>query len=161
MDHSFEAAREWTGARRGPTQSYEGYARDFTITAPGHPPLPGNAPPAFHGDGSGYNPEELLLAALMACHMLTYLGRCARSGVLVVGYSDRGAATLGARDGRTQVVDVLLRPRVTVAKGQDVAKALAFHEAAARACFIANSVNFPVRHEPEVVEGMVLGSTRL
>lgn len=150
--HRFTATLEWTGSAKGPTLSAEGFARDFRAAAGGHPPIMGDAPPAFHGNGAGYNPEELLLIALAACHMLSYLFLCGRGGIAVLGYRDEPAAALGRKDGRTQLVEALLRPRVTVARGADLAKAERLHAAAARGCFIANSVNFPVRHEPAIVE---------
>lgn len=150
--HRFEARLVWTGAATGPTAKPETFARDFRAEAGGHPPIHGNAPPAFHGDGSGYNPEELLLIALSSCHMLSYLFLCARGGIAVVDYRDEPHALLGRKDGRTQVVEVQLRPHVTIAPGSDRTKAERLHAPAARGCFIANSVNFPVHHVATIGE---------
>lgn len=150
--HRFEARLVWTGAAKGPTANPETFARDFRAEVGSRPPILGNAPPAFHGDGSGYNPEELLLIALSACHMLSYLFLCARGGIAVVDYRDEPHGLLGRRDGRTQVIEARLRPRVTIARGGDRAKAERLHAPAARGCFIANSVNFPVLHEAIAVE---------
>ena len=96
------------------------------------------------------NPEELLLGALSSCHMLSYLAVCARAGAVVHSYEDAAIGTLARRDGRVRFVDVLLRPRVELELGSDIEKAMALHEKAHSICVIVNSVNFPVRHEPEV-----------
>jgi organic hydroperoxide reductase OsmC/OhrA len=111
----------------------------------------GSADPVFRGDASLYNPEELLVASLSSCHLLSYLAECARAGVHVVAYEDDAAGVMTVKDGKVRFTDVLLRLRVTVAKGTDIEKARALHDKAHGECFIANSVNFPVRHEATIV----------
>lgn len=56
------------------------------------------------------------------------------------------------KDGGGRFTEVLLAPRVTVQKGADLTIAKQLHEKAHHLCFIANSVNFPVRCEPEILE---------
>src|SRR5581483_999357 len=96
---------------------------------------------------------EMLVASLSACHLLSYLAECARGGVHVLSYSDEASGTMAVKDGRMRIVDVLLRPRVVIARGSDLERARYLHERAHEECFIANSVNFPVRHEPVVSFG--------
>lgn len=115
----------------------------------GKPDLPGSSAPEFRGDGARWNPEELLVAALSQCHMLWYLHLCADGGVEVTGYLDEPEGTMEETpDGSGRFLEVVLRPRVTVAESAMVEPATAAHAGAHRRCFIANSVNFPVRHEP-------------
>jgi organic hydroperoxide reductase OsmC/OhrA len=140
----------WTGGASGPTRSVESYSREFQTEFEGKPPLRGSADPAFHGDPSLYNPEDLLLSAVSACHMLSYLAVCAHAGIVVLEYEGTADATLARRDGRVRFVDVLLRPKVVLEPGSDIEKARALHEKAHNICVIVNSVNFPVRHEAEV-----------
>ena len=109
----------------------------------------GSADPHFRGDGSLYNPEELLVVALSTCHLLSYLALCARAGVHVVAYEDDAQGTM-THDGQGRFTDVLLRPRVTVATGTNLDRAQQLHDVAHAECYIANSVNFPVRHEPTI-----------
>ncbi len=120
------------------------------LTFPGKPPLSGSADPAFRGDGTRYNPEELIVASLSACHMLWYLHLAAVAGVTVVDYVDAAEGVLEtADDGSGRFTEVILHPVVTIARGSvDTARRL--HVDAHRFCFIANSVNFPVRHEPSI-----------
>ena len=128
-------------------------SRDNTLGAQGHPDVPGALPPALGGHDRGYSPEDLLILALSECHLLTYLALAQRRGLAVKRYEDRATGRLGKNaNGQTQMVEVVLHPRVTVAKGTDVAAAQALHDRAHHHCFIANSVNFAVRHEPETVE---------
>ena len=148
-EHHFAAHLVWTGAAQGPTSSYEAYSRDYRAVVEGKPPLEGSADPVFRGDAGRYNPEDLLVMSLSACHMLSYLHLCARAGIEVVAYEDRASGTMAIKDKRMRFVDVLLAPKVTIAKG-DPAKAAALHEQAHGACFIANSVNFPVRHDATI-----------
>ena len=154
-EHRYETVVEWTGNTGTGTSAYRAYERRHEITAPGtgKPPIPGSSDPAFRGDATRWNPEELLLAALSACHKLSYLHLCATAGVIVVGYVDRAEGVMaedGAGGGR--FLRAVLRPVVTVSPGSDLALAHALHERAHALCFIASSVNFPVTHEAEVRE---------
>jgi len=140
----------WSGGALGPTESVETYSREFRAEIDGKPPLRGSADPAFHGDPTLYNPEDLLMIALSSCHMLSYLAVCAHAGITVVFYEDSAVGTLARRDGRVKFIDVLLRPKVVLEDGSDIARAEALHEKAHNICVIVNSVNFPVRHEAEI-----------
>ena len=153
--HTYTCALTWIGNTGQGTASYGAYSRDHVYSAPGKPDVPGSSDPAFRGDASRYNPEELLVASLASCHMLWYLHLCAVARVTVVAYRDEPTGTImDEADGSGRFTSVTLRPRVTVAKGSDAAKARELHEPAHAKCFIANSVNFPVGCEPDIaVEG--------
>jgi organic hydroperoxide reductase OsmC/OhrA len=147
--HRYEATVVWTGNQGAGTASYRGYARTHEISAPGKPAIPGSSDAAFRGDAARYNPEDLLVASLSACHMLWYLHLCADAGVVVTSYEDRAEGTMAeTEEGAGRFTAVVLRPRVTLKAGADLALAASLHERAHALCFIANSVNFPVRHEP-------------
>ena len=148
--HRYEVRVAWTGNLGAGTTSYGGYGREHRIDVDGKPPLLGSSDPAFRGDASRYNPEELLVAALSACHLLWYLHLCADAGIDVAAYEDRASGELDvARETGGRFVSVTLRPRVRIRAGAPE-RAAALHDEAHRRCFIANSVNFPVRHEPVV-----------
>lgn len=149
--HEYRARLFWTGAGQGPTTDYRGYSRDYRIEIAGKPPLDGSADPTFHGDPARHNPEDLLLAALSGCHLLTYLALCARAGISVAAYEDSASGTMVLEGGGGHFTEVVLRPRVTLAAGADAAEARRLHAVAHGDCFIAASVNFPVRNEPEIV----------
>jgi organic hydroperoxide reductase OsmC/OhrA len=139
----------WSGASRGPTKTYAAYSREHTIEAGGKPALTGSADPAFRGDASLYNPEELLLASLSACHLLTYLALCSLEGIGVVSYVDDASATMTETDGAGRFVEAVLRPQVEI-DDERVERAMVLHDDARTQCFVANSVNFPVEHQPVI-----------
>lgn len=152
--HGYRARIEWTGARGHGTTSYRAYGREHRIAIAGKPDLLGSSDPAFRGDASRHNPEELLLAAVSACHMLWYLHLAAEAGVVVTAYADDAEGEMAIEaDGAGQFTSVTLRPSVALAPGGDSALAGALHEAAHAKCFVARSVNFPIAILPSVSIG--------
>ena len=148
--HTYRTDLRWTGNRGTGTSGYTAYDRNYLVTSAGKAPIVGSSAPEFRGNPDHYNPEELLVAALSACHMLWYLHLCSDTGITVVEYSDsaEGSMHLDA-DGSGRFTLVTLRPRVTIRTGSlDQARRL--HDRAHAMCFIANSVKFPVRHEPTI-----------
>ena len=155
-DHAYTVTVTWTGNRGTGTSAYREYDRAHEVSALGKPVLPGSSDPAFQGDRARYNPEEMLVASLSSCHMLWYLHLCSEAGIRVLEYVDCAEGVMQeARTGEGRFVEVVLQPDVLLAPGADRLRARALHEDAHRKCFIANSVNFLVRHDPliRVAEG--------
>lgn len=150
QDPVFAGALVWTGAA---TQRDGALAlgRRYTLEFPGKAPIEGASPAAFKGDDAFHNPETLMVASLAACHHLTYLAVCERAGIALAAYTDLPAGRLGMKDGKMRMVEVVLRPRVVVQDASQVDTARAAHDKAHAHCFMANSVNFEVRVEPEIV----------
>ena len=148
-DHSYTVTITWTGNTGQGTVAYRSYERAHEVTVRGKPVIPASADPAFRGDRTRYNPEEMLVASLSSCHMLWYLHLCSIEGIVVEAYQDvaEGVMTEDA-DGGGRFTEVVLQPEVTLAPGVDAGRARALHADAHAKCFVANSVNFPVRHEP-------------
>ena len=148
-EHHYEIDVTWTGNNGTGTSADKAYSRNHEIAAQGKTMLPGSSDPAFRGDRTRYNPEELLVAALSACHMLAYLHLCADAGVVVTGYVDRARGVMKeTEDGGGHFIEVVLRPEVTVNNENERERAMRLHDDAHHHCFIASSVNFPVRCEP-------------
>ena len=149
--HHYEVSLEWTGDRGSGTSGYASYDRAHVLSAPGRPDISGSSDPHFRGDPARWNPEQLLLASLSACHQLWYLHLCSVNRVTVLAYRDRATGDMAEHaDGSGEFVRVVLRPEVTIAGGCDTDTALRLHHEAARLCFVARSINFPVVHEPSV-----------
>jgi organic hydroperoxide reductase OsmC/OhrA len=146
-EHHYRLDLTWAGAEHGPTSSYQTYSREYLVSIEGKPPLKGSADPLFRGDSSLHNPEDLLVAALASCHMLSFLAVASRAGVSVLAYTDAAEGTMKFEAGQGQFSAVALHPRVVVAAGTDVTQVHRLHEQAHESCFIARSVNFPVTHE--------------
>ncbi len=148
IQHSYEVAVEWQGNRGTGTSDYRSYGREHLITAAGKPDISGSADRAFRGDTERWNPEELLLAALSQCHLLSYLHVAASHGIVVTAYSDAASGVMEQTGGGGgHFVSATLRPVVTISAG-DPELAQRLHQEANAQCFIAASVNFPVHHEP-------------
>lgn len=150
--HHYTADIIWTGAGIEGTKTYKTYTRDYNIEAAGKPPILGSSDPAFLGDPVRYNPEDMLVASVSACHMLWYLHLCAVNGVVVTAYHDsaEGEMSEGA-GGAGKFERITLRPRITITADSDADKAASLHTVAHEKCFIANSLNCPVGCEPEIV----------
>lgn len=150
-EHRYLVRSEWTGNRGTGTSGYRDYDRSVSLAVSGKPALAASSDKPFRGDPAKWNPEDLLVAALSQCHLLSYLHACVQAGVVVVSYTDEAAGVM-AEDGRGGGAfrEVVLRPAVVVADISMVGAAEAAHEQAHQWCFIANSVNFPVRIEAVV-----------
>jgi organic hydroperoxide reductase OsmC/OhrA len=153
--HEYKTTLCWTGNLGTGTSHYTAYGRDHEVAGPGKASIiEGSSDKAFRGDGSRYNPEELLVASLSQCHLLWYLHLCAVNEVVVEAYEDAASGTmLEESDGSGQFTQVVLRPLVTVSYECDLERAKELHHEAGRLCFIARSVKFPVLHEPSVLRG--------
>ncbi|HST66313.1 MAG TPA: OsmC family protein [Mycobacteriales bacterium] len=146
--HAYAVEVEWTGNTGAGTADYRSYRRTCVVRADGKPELAGSADPHFRGDADRWNPEELLVAALSQCHLLSFLHAAAAAGVVVVSYADAATGSMQTAGNGGRMTEVVLHPVVTVATPSMVDRVAALHETAHRDCFIAASVNFPVRHEP-------------
>ena len=146
--HLYALDLHWQGDH---TRTYESYTREHHVHIAGKPVLISTADPMFRGNAAQHNPEDLLLAALSGCHLLTYLALCARARINVLSYRDRAEGTLAlTKDGGGHFTEVALRPEVVVADSSMLEKARFFHGEVHKYCFIARSVNFPVRCEAVV-----------
>ena len=150
VDHHYQVSVSWSGNRGDGTSSYRSYGREHEVSAEGKVTLQGSADRAFRGDPDRWNPEELLVAALSQCHLLSYLHVCSVNDVVVTAYDDQAEGTMTTSGGGGRFSEVTLHPRVMVASTDMMDRAIELHEDAHEACFIASSVNFPVHHEPMV-----------
>jgi organic hydroperoxide reductase OsmC/OhrA len=151
-EHRYELFVRWTGGRSIGTTGYRDYDRAHEVSAAGKSTIAGSSDPAFRGEAERWNPEELLVASLSQCHLLWYLHLATTAGIVVLEYQDDPVGTMAENpDGSGQFSNVLLRPRVCVSEPAMVERAQALHEQVDAFCFIARSVNFPVRHQAVTV----------
>ena len=139
--HTYSIRVDWTGNQGTGTSAYRAYSRAHEISAQGKTAIAGSSDPVFRGDAARWNPAELLIAALSACHQLWYLHLCADAGIVVVAYSDDASGVeIEQADGTGQFESVTLQPHAKLAAGSDENIARGLHDAAAEKCFIARSV---------------------
>jgi organic hydroperoxide reductase OsmC/OhrA len=142
---AFTCTIEWSGDM--PAADLATYGRNYTIVSDAHSAIEGSAPAAYGGAADRYNPEELMLASLSSCHLLTFLAVASRAKVRITGYRAQGHGQLAMKDGKVRFVNATLTPQVTVALAEDLSKLPALHQKAHANCFMSNSVNFPVAVE--------------
>ncbi len=149
-EHNYNITITWTGNKGTGTSNYQAYERSHTIAIDGKPEILGSSDPNFQGDKSKYNPEELLVASLSSCHMLWYLHLCAEAKIVVLNYIDNATGTMvETTNGGGHFTEVTLKPVVTLSENSMLKEALRLHQKANELCFIANSVKFPVHHQPQ------------
>ena len=151
--HHYRTTLKWIGNTGTGTSAYTEYKRDYVVSSSGKPDIPGSADAVFRGDNTRWNPEDLLVASVSACHKLWYLHLCAVNNVIVTAYEDEAEGEMQEdkeRGGSFKKIE--LRPRVTISTESDASVALDLHHKAHELCFIANSVNFPVSCEAEIVK---------
>jgi len=148
-DHFYKATVTWRGNQGTGTSAYRAYSRNHEITVEGKPTIPASSDPHFRGDKERYNPEEMLVASISSCHMLWYLHLCSEAGVVVVNYIDNATGIMAeTADGSGRFTEITLHPAITVSDPSMIDKANSLHHKANQLCFIANSVNFPILHQP-------------
>ncbi len=153
--HEYHITNRWTGNLGTGTSNYRAYSRNHELTSAGKSAaIPGSSDPIFRGDPSRYNPEELMLAALSACHMLWVLHLCADAGIVITEYTDEAVGDMVEHpDGSGEFTRVTLRPHMVITAADRIADAVAVHARAHQLCAMARSVNFQVEHEPVVTAG--------
>lgn len=145
--HHYKATVVWTGNKGIGTTNYQSYEREHIISIEKKRDILGSSDPDFRGDNTKHNPEELLVSSLSACHMLWYLHLCAQAGVIVTDYTDKATGVMNeTENGGGHFTEVILNPVVIVKEGSMIQAAKELHKKANELCFIANSVNFPVKH---------------
>lgn len=153
--HQYQVNITWTGNQGSGTSSATAYGREHLVRISGKPDIVGTSDPAFKGDPSKHNPEDLLVVAISASHMLSYLRLCAVSGVIVTGYTDNATGMMQVHSGSGKFgggkfEEVLLNPVVEIKSDSDKEKALKLHEKAHQYCIISSSINFPVKWSPKI-----------
>ena len=150
--HTYKATIKWTGNKGTGTNDYRQYERSHSVLIDGKPEILASSDAPFRGDVTKHNPEDFLMSALSSCHMLWYLHLCADAGVVVMDYTDNATGIMAeVPTGGGHFTEVMLNPVVTVTDSSMIDKANELHDKAHEKCFIANSVNFKVAHNPTCI----------
>lgn len=152
MSHKYSMLLVWTGNKGEGTATYRGYDRSFTVSIDKKEDFKGSSDPKFRGDPTKYNPEDMLVAALSSCHMLSYLHQCAANGIVATEYKDDAVGTMEeTKEGGGFFTEVVLNITVKITDISKKSLAEKLHHNANQLCFIAQSVNFPVRHNVTII----------
>ncbi len=146
-EHHYKSTTLWTGAGDKGTKTYQTYQRTFDILIDGKPTIKGSSDPAFLGNPECHNPEDMFVASVSSCHMLWFLHLCSMKGVMVKAYKDQAEGFMTEEaSGKGYFTGITLNPQATLSNKTDVEKAQKAHHEANEKCFIANSLNFKVKH---------------
>jgi organic hydroperoxide reductase OsmC/OhrA len=135
----YKAKTTWSSARRG------------TLSAAGKPDIVVGSPPEFKGGPDVWAPEELLVASLNTCLMLTFLTLAQARGLTPAGYESEAEGLLENVEGKYRITEVTVRPRVTLSREADLEPARKIMEGVEAQCFISNSISAKVKLAPEFV----------
>jgi organic hydroperoxide reductase OsmC/OhrA len=151
-EHHYHVKLSWTDENGKGTTSYTDYSRNHQVNVKGKPALQLSSDPAFRGDATKYNPEDVLVASLASCHMLWYLHLCSKSGITVVKYEDNAEGLmLQEETGGGRFDKVILHPEITILEKDKIELAHELHKESNQKCYIANSCNFPIKHQVKIV----------
>lgn len=150
--HKYIINLKWTGNLGNGTANYNAYSRNYEVNVDGKNTLNLSSDPNFRGDKSKYNPEELLLISVSACHQLWYLHLCADNGIVVESYEDNPVAIMiEDDDGKGKFDEIILNIKLKINEKSDYKKAIDLHQKANEMCFIANTLNIKVNHIVEII----------
>ncbi len=147
-EHTYKSTILWTGNKGTGTSDYASYGREFTLQIDDKPDLLCSADVPFRGDKTKHNPEDFFLASLSSCHMLWFFHLCADAGIQVIEYTDKPIGKMIQDPAGGRFTSVILRPEVVITDSSRIELANSLHHEANKQCFIANSCNFPIDHEP-------------
>lgn len=147
--HNYKVTVEWTGNNGTGTSNYKEYERNHSIIVNDKMEILGSSDSKFRGDKTKHNPEDLLVGSISSCHMLWYLHLCSEAGIIVTDYIDNATGIMiESSNGSGRFTEVTLNPIITVKEISMIEKATDLHKKANELCFIANSLNFPIYHNP-------------
>ena len=147
--HEYQTNLTWTGNQGEGTKKYNSYTRDYSIQILDKAVIHGSSDPAFLGDANKHNPEDLLVSSISSCHMLWFLHLASTKGIVVVNYTDNATGVMIEKeDGSGYFESVTLNPVVAITDASRIEETNELHQLANQYCFISNSLNFKVKHQP-------------
>jgi organic hydroperoxide reductase OsmC/OhrA len=149
--HSFRIHLTWE-ANEGGTIAEKGYSKNYNLKGDGiDSSILGSSAPAFMGSENRYNPENLLIGSLASCHMLWFLYLAKMANINVIHYKDEPNGILQLEGSQGRFIEITLMPQITITDQTRINDVKRLQEKAHEKCYIANSVNFPVKVEPNVI----------
>lgn len=148
--HTYTSKITWDGNLGEGTKAYDAYSRNFLVDINGKQTMHCSSDVLFRGDGSKYNPEDFLLMSISSCHMLWYLHYCADNGIIVTAYEDTIYGDMEIAPVGGKFISITLKPIVTITDENKIELAKQLHHEANKSCFIANTLNIAVNHEPVI-----------
>jgi len=135
----YKAKTDWISARQG------------TLSAAGKSPVVVGSPPEFKGRPEFWSPEELLVASVNTCLMLTFLALAQAKNLVPAGYESEAEGLLENVDGTYRITEVAVRPRVILTGAAELERARQIMAGVEAQCFISNSIKAKVTLAAEFI----------
>jgi organic hydroperoxide reductase OsmC/OhrA len=135
----YQTGLHWLEGRRG------------ALSAAGRPTLEVSSPPEFKGPPGLWTPEDLFVAALDTCLLMTFLAYAQREELECRAFNSSGEGLLEFSEGQYWMTEVVLKPEIVVNSEDDALLAREILERAHRDCIVSNSVRTAVKVVPSVI----------
>ena len=146
--HRYQARCSWKGTTGG---GYEKYDRTHLASAPpASPTLILSADPAFRGEASRLNPEQLVIIAASSCQLLSFLAVASRARVEILEYDDEAEAEMPEGDLPVRITRIRLKPRIVIGPNNQEERIRQLVEIAHNECYVANSLKCQISVEPTI-----------
>ena len=150
--HQFNAQLNWNLKEKPDNFKGRFYTKNHSISFDQKTDLEISAAKTFKGDPTLHNPEDLLLASLTSCHMMSFLYCCSVENLEVLKYVDNSELILNVNsDGSGKITKAILNPLVKFATEVEIFDLNLLHKKASKLCFIANSCNFTIEVNPNLI----------
>jgi organic hydroperoxide reductase OsmC/OhrA len=151
LEKEFKVHTKWSSLTEQDRSKSRNNTKTHRTHIEGKEPLTISAAKEFKGDKTKHNPEDLFLAALSSCHMMSYMYLCDKNNITVLRYTDETTGILLVKaDGSGEFISIVLYPIVTILEKNKIDLAIRLHKEANRLCFIANSCSVPIDHKPQI-----------
>lgn len=147
--HRYRVTLAWSGSTGVGYQAYD--RRHAGATVPPSVAVALSADPAFRGDTSGLNPEQLVVLAASSCQLLSFLAVAAKARIDVVGYEDDAEGVMAEDDPPLRLVRIDLRPVITLAAPAAAGRVERLVGLAHDECYVANSLRTEIVVTPTVL----------
>ncbi|PZR35422.1 MAG: osmotically inducible protein OsmC [Azospira oryzae] len=138
--HEYEVDLHWNSERKG------------TLSSPVLPvQIEVATPPEFpKGMKDIWTPEHLLVAAVNACLMSTFLAIAENSKLEFISFQSNAIGTIDHVEGKLSFTEITLRPKVELSSLQQEGRVRRILEMSEKACAISNSLKSKIILEPVI-----------
>ncbi len=124
--------------------------RRAIISSEGKPDLETSSPPEFKGDAGFWTPEELFVASVNLCTLMTFVAFAQRKQLDFVSYESAAEGVLEFVESKYRFTEIILRPHLLLKSESEVGLARQILDDAHRACLVSNSITATVKLAPEI-----------
>ncbi len=125
-------------------------ASNIRLSVENLPDIESAAPKEFGGPGDRWSPEDLLVAAVADCFVLSFRAIAAASKFEWTELQCQASGKLDRADRAIQFTELTVKVSLTLPEGADPTRAQRLLEKAEQTCFITNSLKASVQMESTI-----------